>query len=374
MIRVFAAICFAAMMLGGSSIAFGHSASTSYVVVTGEGSSVRVQWSLALRDLDDAIGLDRDGDGQVTWGEVRTQAGAIDAYALARLQVSAAGIACHPQGDVSHLIENLTDGAYVVLRYRLQCPTAADPLEFSYSALFEIDPQHRGLLSVLRNGTTHAALLSPQARHVAVDAPPNLAGTARSFFVTGVEHFLDGADHLLFIVVLLAPALLRIAGAQRPPTGSLVVRLLGVAGVLTAFTLGHGAALTLAVLGVVSIPAAVVEPAIALTIVATALDNLRPFLPGRRWMLALAFGLIHGLGVAGGLGPMLLPPLTLSVALLAFNLGLEVVQIAIVLLLAPIGRATRSMPAVAGRVGASLSVAAAIVAIVWFGQRFELPL
>ena len=115
-------------------------------------------------------------------------------------------------------------------------------------------------------------------------------------------------------------------------------------------------------------------PIIALTILATALDNLRPFLPGRRWMLALGFGLIHGLGVAGGLGPMLLPPLTLAVALLAFNLGLEVVQIAIVLLLAPIGRATRSMPAVAGRVGAGLSVAAAIVAIVWFGQRFELPL
>jgi len=139
--------------------------------------------------------------------------------------------------------------------------------------------------------------------------------------------------------------------------------------VLSAFTLAHGTTLTLSVLHIVSIPERLSEAGIALTILITALDNIFHVIPGRRWPLAFAFGLVHGLGFATALGPLSLPPVALGIALISFNLGLEAAQVSIAAVVLPIGFVLRNTRLYPRRIMPGISGAVAVVALAWFTDR-----
>jgi len=322
--------------------ALAHSASTAYLNITADQRNLAVQWSIAVRDLDDAVGLDDSGDGAVTWAEVKTQFDAIDAYALPRLTITAGGADC-VAGKVDHLVDQLGDGAYIVLRFPVSCPYADGTIGVRYALLFDRDPLHRGLLSLTAAGATHAVALSPDRPFAAFDAGSTLGATAASFFWAGVMHLLTGVDHMLFIAMLLVPALLMSGQAGRGGRQLLLPRgvFIETVKVLSAFTAAHATTLTLSVLQIVHIPVRLSETGIAITILVTAFDNIVNVLPRRRWPLAFAFGLIHGLGFANALGPLNLPGAALAVALLSFNLGLEAVQIAIAAVILPLGVVVR---------------------------------
>lgn len=337
--------------------------STGFLTIAAQGQTVTVQWMLAMLDLDDAIGLDADGDGRITWGEARGAAGRIAAYAQPRLRIASDGALC-PAGEASLLFDRPSGVPSAVLRYELRCPRTIGQLDIAYAALFETNSRHRGLVGVTLNGTEHAAVLSPDQPEARFGEAADAGTVARQFFGAGMAHMLEGADHLLFIVMLLVPTLLRPEEA-----GGMWRRLAATVGLLTAFTLAHATTLTLAVLGLVAIPPEIVEPAIAATILIAAADNVRPFLPVPRGALAFGFGLIHGFAVAGGLGPLALPPLLLALALLAFNLGLEAAQALVALLAAPFAFGLNSRPVASSHLATTLSVASAVVAAIWLSQR-----
>ncbi len=351
-----------------------HSASSSYLHVDVDGRSLFVQWSIALRDLDYAIGLDTDGDGAITWGEVRQHEAAIDAYALARLGLSANGARCIV-GPVTNLADQLSDGAYAVLRFRATCDAQPTQVSVHYALLFDLDPLHRGLLSLSVGGVPHAYALSPVRQDVTFDVAPGYGETVGSFFATGVNHLLTGIDHMLFVTMLLVPAMFRRRadeygpGARLLPVTDFRAMFIESLKVLSAFTLAHGTTLTLSVLHIVSVPERVSEAGIALTILVTALDNILHFIPGRRWPLAFAFGLVHGLGFATALGPMSLPPLALGVALVSFNLGLEAAQVSIAAVVLPIGFLLRHTVVYPRRILPGISGVVAVVALAWFTDR-----
>lgn len=351
--------------LASAGPARAHSASSSYLTIVASGHEARVSWSLALRDLDEAVGLDANDDGNITWGEVRAKADQIDAYALSRLQIATGGAQC-VAGPVEHLIDLLGDGGYAVLRTNFHCPVAITRLDVRYGALFEIDPNHRGLLNVTLDGVAHTGMVSPAEPVAHFGASGGYGMLMRQFFEGGVEHLLAGADHVLFIVMLLAPLLLR---PRLPGTGGEVRRLTEIFALLTAFTVAHGLTLTLAVLGLAHVSQTVAELGVATTILLTAIDNVVPFLPRRRRVLAFGFGLVHGMGVAGGLGPLHLPAATLALALLAFSLGLEAAQLCIALLAAPVAHVLRATPTVSRRMLPVLSGGVALLATLWIAER-----
>jgi HupE / UreJ protein len=343
--------------------AWAHSSSTSYVTIVASGHDASLQWSIALRDLDTAIGLDANDDGDITWGELRARQTVVDAYALSRLRVSTGGADC-VAGSVEHLADLLGDGGYAVLRTTLHCPVAIAGLDVRYDALFEIDPNHRALLSVTVDGVPHSGIASPTEPVAHFDTSGGQFTLVRQFFQGGVEHLLAGADHVLFIVMLLAPLLLR----PRPAAESPLPRLPEIVTLLTAFTVAHGLTLTLAVLGLAHVSIAAAELGVAATILVTAVDNIVPFLPRQRGLLAFGFGLIHGLGVAGGLGPLHLPAASLALALLSFSLGLEAAQIGIALAASPVAHVLRATPAVSHRMLPVLSGGVALLAVLWIGE------
>jgi hypothetical protein len=123
-----------------SAPAFAHKPSDSYLKLALSGTRITGQWDIALRDLDYALGLDADGDGAITWGELRLRHREIAAYALWHLTIQANDRAC-PHEIRKHLVDHHTDRAYAVLRFDALCPDTPKPLNISYRLFFDLDPQ-----------------------------------------------------------------------------------------------------------------------------------------------------------------------------------------------------------------------------------------
>ncbi len=387
-LAAFILAAFAAAIACMSMPTLAHKPSDSYLTIKADRGTVSGQWDIALRDLDLAVGLDIDGDGTITWGEVKTQRDAISRYALSHLSLAHSTPCTLNVDDV--LIDEHTDGAYAVLRLAGNCTDAAAPLTVDYRLLFDLDAQHRGLLKLESAGQTTSAIFATTTRRQQFAIAPSTSAAATAtaatgtgmvapvsspietlvaFIKDGVKHIASGFDHILFLIALLLPAVMIREGGRWRPATALRPTLMNVAGIVTAFTIAHSITLSLAVLGIVDVPSRLVESLIAASVVATALDNLIPFLPRRRWQVAFAFGLLHGLGFASVLLDLGLPTSSLAISLFGFNLGVEIGQLLLVLAVVPlayVARSTRAYRPLAIGLG---SFAIVFVASGWLIER-----
>jgi len=350
-------------------LAHAHKPSDSYLMLSLQGNQVIGQWDIALRDLDFAIGLDADGNGEITWGEVKAKHAEIAAYAMARLAIAADGAAC-PITVTQHLIDNHSDGAYAVLRFAAACPSVPEDLRVTCRLFSDIDPQHRGLLRLQAGGDTRTAIFGPAAAQQTFRlTQPSLRRQFLDYLAAGVDHIWSGYDHILFLLSLLLPAVVVLRGRSWEPSESFRPAFADVLKTVTAFTVPHSLTLTLATLQVVSLPARISESAIALSVVLAALNNLFPIIRGSRWIVAFCFGLVHGFGFASVLTDLGLSKGVLGVALVGFNLGVEAGQIAIVAAFLPLAYLVRRTWLYRRVVLVGGSGAIATVATLWFVER-----
>lgn len=232
-----------------------------------------------------------------------------------------------------------------------------------------------GFLAALPRGHTHLARVvvgarAPEQRvaragasRFTITRPQPAWRRAASFLSLGVEHILTGYDHLAFLlaVLLIAPTLRR------------VVQL------VTSFTIAHSITLAAATLGAISVPPHIVEPLIAASVLAVALENLwllrraasqdaRARALARRWILTFSFGLVHGLGFAGALGALRFSGAPLALALVSFNVGVELGQVAVAALLVPaiLGLRGSRLGERVPRIG---SAAVALLGALWVAAR-----
>jgi hypothetical protein len=318
-----------------------HKPSDSYLTVNvpSSGEVLQGQWDIALRDLDFVLGLDANHDGVITWGELKAARARVADYAFSRLTLEGIG-----RGDRSTcpaqltglLVDEHIDGHYAVLRFRADCGLRPTALAVHYRLLFEVDPTHRGLLQVVGGGEQAAVLSRESPRASFSVSSPGRWQQLAGFLSEGIWHILKGYDHVLFLLTLLLPAVVRYSGRGWEPRASLRDAALEVLQVVTAFTLAHSVTLSLAVLGFVHLPARWVESAIALTVLLGALNNLKPLIVRRRWAVAFGFGLVHGLGFASVLADLGLHGVNLALSLLGFNVGVEMGQMLIVLAVLPL--------------------------------------
>ncbi len=340
----------AVLLLAGA--AYSHAIGTSCATVrVDEG---RVEASLVVRtsDLALALGLDRDGDGRLSSTEVD----------LARIS--------------RHLLEEIVlvcDGARrdgtlrsIVVREAtlpgVSCPQQVVEATIAWAgvrgeASLEIapfraaDPEHACLGKVVRNGEETGFVFRAGAP---CPLTQPTSGALR-FLRLGVEHILSGFDHVLFLVSLLVA----------------MPRRCDLIATISAFTLGHTATLILATLRLFVLPPAIVEPAIALSVLYVSLENVLGS-PGRhRAWLACAFGLVHGMGFSGALSGLHLSGGALAAALASFNAGVEAGQLLIVAAVCPLlawwhARRPDRCRRVALQGG---SIAIAVVAAAWFLER-----
>ena len=349
-----------------------HKPSDSYLTVNVAGDKVEGQWDIALRDLDFALNLDQDGNGQLTWDEVRSQHAAMAAYALGRLTLSNGGQPCIVTAG-EQLIDNHTDGAYTVLRFSAACPGKLEDLGVDYRLFAELDPQHKGLLKLVSEGVTSTAIFSPdQSRQTLSVRAPSRWTQFADYVRHGVWHIWIGFDHILFLLSLLLPAVLIHKASEQAQTFR--AAFVDVLKVVTAFTLAHSITLTLASLHVIALPSRWVETAIAASVVIAALNNIFPLFRGRRPHAAFAFGLLHGFGFASVLADLGLPQGALALSLAGFNVGVEIGQLAIVAVFLPLAYLGRNTWFYR-QLMTSGSALIALVATVWLVERaFDMKL
>ena len=372
--RIARALVFAVSMVAVLLVArraWAHKPSDSYLSLDVDGSVVHGRWDIALRDLDYALDLDGDGDGKLTWGELRDRHGDIDSYALERLALRAQDAACKITVDPkSHGVAAHSDGSYAVFAFDARCPEEIRTLGIDYRLFFDLDPQHRGIVRIDAAGTSRTQVLSARVPSASLDL--GSSGRARQFFAIlgeGVLHIWQGYDHVLFLLALLLPSVLRREDRVWEPVARLKPALLDVLRIVTAFTVAHSITLSLAALGIVTLPSRLVESAIAASVVLAAANNLHPILRQDRWMAAFLLGLMHGFGFSATLMDMGLPRSNLVLTLFGFNAGVEVGQIAIVCVFVPLAYAARRSAAYRrfGVVGGSVAIAA--IATVWLVER-----
>ena len=347
-----------------------HKASDAYLVLSEASAqavspgALRMQLSLALKDVDAALdSLDTDNDRRLTWGEIKRATPDIVRWVANEVHLQCAG-QISSVAWVFETLERRSDGAYIRLGAPLACPPAA-AISLDYRLLKDIDPTHRLLLSGTLGGKPFATVLAPIGRPVielrqALSKPGAAAGpgevglpagqpaagaprqlpqsgfaTLVQFFDEGVHHILTGYDHLAFLLALLLPVVLfrSVLHQSSPPTQE--GRRAGFAALLltvTGFTVGHSVTLAIATLGGITASPVWVEPAIALTIAASAALNLYPVRRIRGDVLALVFGLIHGLAFSNVMTEAGVTGSLLLWGLAGFNLGVEAGQLVAVAL------------------------------------------
>lgn len=346
-----------------------HSQSYGFLRATVHEKSISGQVELAVRDLDLAYALDTNGDGNVTWGELRKRESEIAPVVLRRISIGPAGAPCNLV-PAPIAIDSRGGENYAIFPFTGACELPSGRVRVGYDLMFGSDAQHRGLVDLVKGSIGRSTVMTPETRVAVIDLDSdNRLDVFRSFMSHGAHHIWTGFDHMLFLATLLLSAVVMRSDDRWQAVETFGGAAWATTRVVTAFTLAHSITLSAAVFNLVDLPTRFVESVIAISIAVAAINNLFPIVTRRLWIAAFAFGLMHGLGFAGALSDLGLPPTRKLVALLAFNLGVEFAQLAVVAVLLPILfliRRSVTYTQVALPAGSAIIVA---ISILWFLQR-----
>ena len=329
-----------------------HALSVSYSRFELKDQALIATIRLPTDDADLLLRLDEDLDGHVSEQEIAAASPRIAGYVLKNLKVTQSSRATSFTLKGAGSWKDEQGQSYVEVTLRGEGVSPDQTLDLKLTVLTDLHSNHRNL----------AEAVTPAGRQTMVFEdgrvwrlePKRTSGwtTGMAFLKLGVEHIGTGYDHLAFLLGLLLAA---------PSLGALVR-------IVTCFTVAHSLTLALATLGVINPPAQAVEVVIALSVAWVGIENVLKEKVRFRWLLAFAFGLIHGFGFAGILAEMDLARSGIALSLFSFNLGVEVGQIAVICLLWPLTRAL-----LRGAHGpktvryASISIAAC--GLYWFVER-----
>jgi len=363
-----------ALLLPGAVLA--HSSSNSYLTLSGSDGVLSLRADVHLRDVDLIFDLDADRDGQVSWGETQDRRAELLAWLDQGLQLSASGQNCR-LGEADLQASQHADGTYLSAQWTPACAElgslANAELKLRYGLIFAQDDLHRGLLKVDLPNLQSSALLSPERPEARVSQAQSSAWRVFGrYTIEGVWHIWIGIDHIVFLLSLLVLAPLQASRrrvTQWAPAQHARPVVLDVLAVVTAFTLAHSITLGLTIMEWLTPPAEWVEPAIALSVVLAALNNLLGLSSLKRWRLAFVFGLVHGFGFANVLLDLGLPASALLAALGGFNVGVELGQLAIVLVFLPVAWLLRRTLFYRWVVVAGGSLAIVVLGTFWTLQR-----
>lgn len=319
-----------------------HTGDQSYLYLD-IGTELAARMQFPLVDVDEALGIELFGDDDAAVDALIAQnADALRRYAADHVSIGAGSEiwAMTPAG-----VSRVEGAEYVEIAFEVAHPTPIpeiltvtldpffDEIEDRDALLLIANDWERG---IVENEADSLQRFTPGQRTSDVEfgESSQLKNLVASMEL-GVDHIRTGPDHMLFVIALLLPSVLLWRQRWLPVDG-FVQSLWRITKVMTMFTLAHSVTFTLTGLGIVPSPGAkVTETIIALSIAATALHNLRPVLVNREWLIALIFGLFHGFGFASLVQGLEVDRTTELVSLLGRNIGIELGQIAVVLLCFP---------------------------------------
>jgi hydrogenase/urease accessory protein HupE len=291
--------------------AYAHNAGVSSSEISVNGRVVAVEINASARDYERAAGvrISEAGSGSVNVVALAVMAPAVLGYVRSHAEVLSDDVLCEPDhGKASHA------DTHVTVTIVWTCPKGG-VLRYRLSLFQDVDPSAQHLVSLKTESGKKQFALDKNTPELALsDGVPSNFQVAGHFLAAGGAHIFLGYDHIAFLIAIIL----------------WTRRLWPVVKAVTAFTVAHSITLSLAALDVVRIPSAIVEPAIAASIVYVAVENFTTREAGKRWRETFLFGLLHGFGFASALEELGLPKVKLITALAAFNCGVEIGQILIV--------------------------------------------
>ena len=355
---------------------FGHNLGQSYAYLKIYDDNISGRFEIILDDLNRA--LERDASGApITKETIKEHLAEIHDYYSSRVIFKADGepLPLHFTGFDTLKAKAL----FILLDFTLieERPTP-DVIDVDYSVMFDVDPGHTGMVlieqywrgNIFNNESRPSLVFSSSNRSQQL----NLSRyTMFSGFMgvvkLGIKHIWLGIDHVLFLIALILPAAMIRREYQWEPVSTFRSAFFYVIKVVTLFTIAHTMTLSLAAFRVIDLPARLVESVIAISIAAAALDILFPIFKRKIAWVVFIFGLFHGFGFASVLAHLGVLGEHMVLSLFGFNLGVEIGQVAVILVIFPLLYMIRNyafFPKVILRFGAVILIC---LSAVWFVER-----
>ena len=343
----FAALCL--LVLTVATPASAHTGNQTYLYLDISESQVGGRIEAPLRDLNEALGVDAHGSDDDVLATLLADQDRIASYFDEHLEIGAGGESWPVTFEPAELFySDLPEGDdnYIVYWFTADVAGATVPrtLDVTFDPFFDdIDGRDALVLiandwagGVMENGAEVYSAFDARSRTQSIDlGDTGWYKTLTASAKLGVNHIRTGPDHILFVLVLLLPSVL-VFSLGWHPTASFGAALWRVLKIVTMFTVAHSITFSLAGLDILPLPPSkLVEAIIAISIAAAALHNLRPIAPNKEWLIAFAFGLFHGMGFASLVEGLDVSRSTQLLSLLGRNIGIEIGQAAVVLLLFP---------------------------------------
>ena len=362
-----------------------HVLGQSYVYLRVYDDSLVVRLEITEADLERALGFGWDVAAGIGAEEVELRLQAIRQYAASHFSIGSGGVAFEP-AFVGWSELDAGFGTFIQLEYVIDdVGGIPDVVDVLYSVIFEVDRAHRNFLLIEHNWKTStfnnesqiSLIFTPSSPRQSLDLTSSSIWRGFSGLIRlGVLHIWIGIDHILFLVALMLPAVLQRSSSAWTPVADFRSAFFNILMVVTSFTIAHSVTLALAGLQLVSLPSALVESIIAASIAIAAAANLTARLNVREWLVAFGFGLFHGFGFASVMGAIGVGRDHLALSVFGFNVGVELGQIAILLVAFPLLYLLRTTRAYVPlmKLGSAGLIA---IATLWFCERafgFDVPL
>ncbi|MEM9265470.1 MAG: HupE/UreJ family protein [Cyanobacteria bacterium P01_F01_bin.13] len=334
---------------------------------------------MPVKELNQVLDLGFPADKKVSMEDIEPHMEQIRAYVNEYLTLDCSPGACEPVFQ-DHRFLNTTFAQFLLLDYALEgFQELPETIDVTYDVILEQLPQHTNMALVeenwrtgtFQNESTPLMLFKRPGQTQTLDLSAGGIWQGFSAIVNlGILHIVEGIDHVLFLVALLLPSVLRRReDSLWQPVGKFSTALIYIVKIATAFTIAHSITLCLATLQIVQVPSRLVESIIAASIGLAALDIFIPIFRGRSWLIIFLFGLFHGFGFADVLAELGVTSQHAILSLFGFNLGVEIGQLAIIAVVFPLLyllRKQRLYPSVVMKTGALLLGA---MSLYWFIER-----
>lgn len=326
---------FVLLMLCISYTSYAHQMSTSYLSMTiDDQGQISGSWQVRLFDINQKLPIDLNKDGQLIWSELQLNQLAIVDFLQASLSISR-DQNCPILFEGKQQIDQHFNEGYLVSQFSSSCKSSG-PLTINYTAFFDIDSDHKAIVNINSEEHQYSRVISYENPTLLVDLlQSQLLATFNEYTYQGIIHIWLGTDHILFLLALLLTCGLFRKNGTWLAIAKPAQIFRDTAWIVTAFTLAHTITLTATAAGLINLESRWVELGIAISVLMAALNNVWPVVLRLGW-ITFAFGLLHGMGFAGVLGEVGLPSNQKLLAIFAFNLGVEIGQLAILIIVLPL--------------------------------------
>ncbi|WP_334064665.1 HupE/UreJ family protein [Alteromonas genovensis] len=365
-----------------STQSLSHELSSGYLTLNQqEAGAFQGELLLKPEDIGQAANLDTNNDGKLLWSEVLANQQQAAAYIANALQIKQGSGKCRVSA-ASPTMRSISAESLIVYPLSVNCQARnteesseeSSPdsrvISISYEGIFDISPTHKLLTTINVQDETLTSVIAEDKRILTLS--PKALSTASQFFemvYQGIWHIFIGLDHILFLVATLLTV--NLARHQRTWKKEDKKRdiVKNTVILVSAFTLAHSITLTATALDIITLDSRWVELGIAISVMLTALNNIFPVV-FRLGFLTFGFGLLHGMGFASVFAELNAQSNSLVISVAAFNIGVEVGQLAIVSLLLPLLVVVRSWHIYAKVIMPIASSVIAIIALNWTLQRW----